>query len=1165
MKNEIILALLFLGAKHLVAQAPPTTGGAGGTNSNTFWARGGNTTSDGNVFGTRYNSPIYTYTGGIGDADRRLKLNGNFNAIGNQYSLNGYTFSNNNLGVNTSGYMLLGFGAGASAELYQNRGAFSLLHLNGRLGNFVQSEGYRPWMKTGITFTDNQDMSYMGLRQVGSGLDVTETVIAWTDNNVDNSVGPDDMVFRFATGGSGNTTINSDIRNATDLDGLHVSRYTAQGLMGLGNTFGANATGTPANLYSRPQSLMHLSYDRANGAANEQYGFMQMTYRENNSIVNVGNGETNNDGLRIGIDNDIQNNGANINFKHLNSYIRWQEASSIVVQTDSDNTAGGIEQSERLRITSKGAVQFNQGNTGSGLPNNLTRIGIAHDGATSLTKPMSLLHLGYNTGGVSSQIVNTANPIGWRNWMDLGMFISNRQNHLFLGLKPEGNGTTNNNPRMDAVLSWGDVSQKQNADYFRIIFSADKNDPTATENAYSKSESGSEMLRIYPGLDTIYTYNGGSSYQNLDTVYGKVGIGDFNSLADKNPTQKLDVIGNARLRFLPDSMFIADDNVKKIVMVDSNGVLRWTDNVSAGFAGCSDIEGGKLEENSKINLNDKNFYFSDNFSVYELDKNKVGVGYQCDEALPAKFNAKLDHTTNIKSTVGYFENSDFAAVTTPSATTINFIAIQGAVNQQQTYSSAVHYAGRFDASGARLNHGVYASATGNTRSIGARVIAEKSTSNNYGLYSEAKSDLLSSLNATNYASYFLASGPKKNYGVYSKAIQGDSNFGIYSYAVNSPTNFAGYFNGNLHYTGTLNGVSDEMFKTEIKRETNALEIMMKLNPVTYKLKVDDFSQFNFSNKLQHGFIAQEIGNLYPELIDQSFHPGEIDSLGNEIVAPLSYRSLNYTAITSINTAAIIELNKKVERATLSDVNLKTNIVELTNSLDKVLAMRGVKHEWDYTNYPEMTFDSAKHLGFIAQEINAIDADLTFTDANEFMHVEYDKIVPIVVESIEELNGKIESKDSIIDAQQNQINDLNSRLSQLESCLSALLPTLCNMNQQAIQQNSEQTQQAIQNQLQNKVQSELKISLSNANSLILTQNVPNPFAESTVIEYSVPATVAKAQIHFYNSEGKIINSVDIIERGNGKLTVFANDLSSGIYTYTLVADGKIVATKKMMKN
>lgn len=83
--------------------------------------------------------------------------------------------------------------------------------------------------------------------------------------------------------------------------------------------------------------------------------------------------------------------------------------------------------------------------------------------------------------------------------------------------------------------------------------------------------------------------------------------------------------------------------------------------------------------------------------------------------------------------------------------------------------------------------------------------------------------------------------------------------------------------------------------------------------------------------------------------------------------------------------------------------------------------------------------------------------------------------------------------------------------------------------------------------------------------MLSQNVPNPFAEKTVISYNIPTTVAQAQIHFYNAEGKIINSVDIKERGNGELTVFANDLSSGIYTYTLVADGKIVATKKMMKN
>jgi hypothetical protein len=50
-------------------------------------------------------------------------------------------------------------------SIYNDKGAYSLLHLNGTAP--IQQNGYRPWMKTGITFTDNQDMSYFGLRQIG--------------------------------------------------------------------------------------------------------------------------------------------------------------------------------------------------------------------------------------------------------------------------------------------------------------------------------------------------------------------------------------------------------------------------------------------------------------------------------------------------------------------------------------------------------------------------------------------------------------------------------------------------------------------------------------------------------------------------------------------------------------------------------------------------------------------------------------------------------------------------------------------------------------------------------------------------------------------------------------------------------------------------------------
>ena len=91
-----------------------------------------------------------------------------------------------------------------------------------------------------------------------------------------------------------------------------------------------------------------------------------------------------------------------------------------------------------------------------------------------------------------------------------------------------------------------------------------------------------------------------------------------------------------------------------------------------------------------------------------------------------------------------------------------------------------------------------------------------------------------------------------------------------------------------------------------------------------------------------------------------------------------------------------------------------------------------------------------------------------------------------------------------------------------------------------------------------------VKLSDKNVIILDQNVPNPFAESTVISYNITANFSKAQINFVNANGKIIKTHDIVEKGQGQLTVFANDLSSGVYTYTLVVDGKIIDSKRMIK-
>lgn len=227
MKQFLFLVTTSLLALPLSAQQVPTAPG-NGTNSGNYWSRSGNDQANSsNILGTKWNSPIYFITGGLTQQTYRMKLNGNFAGLG-QYPVNGFT---NFDGVNTSGYLGLGFNLNGIWS--QNptppgaaKGPYSLLHLNGRDGTAVQEFGYRPWMKTGITFTDNNDLSYIGLRKLGTGTDDTETTITWSDNQ-NNANGPDDMCFRF-TGGNG-STISNNLSSAVDLDGLHVARFTGFG------------------------------------------------------------------------------------------------------------------------------------------------------------------------------------------------------------------------------------------------------------------------------------------------------------------------------------------------------------------------------------------------------------------------------------------------------------------------------------------------------------------------------------------------------------------------------------------------------------------------------------------------------------------------------------------------------------------------------------------------------------------------------------------------------------------------------------------------------------------------------------------------------------------------------------------------------------------------
>ncbi len=80
---------------------------------------------------------------------------------------------------------------------------------------------------------------------------------------------------------------------------------------------------------------------------------------------------------------------------------------------------------------------------------------------------------------------------------------------------------------------------------------------------------------------------------------------------------------------------------------------------------------------------------------------------------------------------------------------------------------------------------------------------------------------------------------------------------------------------------------------------------------------------------------------------------------------------------------------------------------------------------------------------------------------------------------------------------------------------------------------------------------------------MSQNSPNPFSERTEIAITLPESVQKAILYIYDMTGKQVEQHEITERGNTSMTIYADRMDAGMYIYALVADGKVITSKKMI--
>ncbi len=283
---------------------------------------------------------------------------------------------------------------------------------------------------------------------------------------------------------------------------------------------------------------------------------------------------------------------------------------------------------------------------------------------------------------------------------------------------------------------------------------------------------------------------------------------------------------------------------------------------------------------------------------------------------------------------------------------------------------------------------------------------------------------------------------------------------------------------------------------------------------------------------------------------------------------------NLTNATAIGCGAVVNASNKIRLGdaavtvvegpvayTISDGRFKTDVKEEdVKGLAFINKLRPVVYNFECKKFQEFITqdmpDSIRnaHLdkdfgpgtvirqsGFIAQEVEkaAMDAGYNFNgvhkpeSASDNYSLAYGQFVVPLVKGMQEQQQMIEAQKQTIDKLQQQLNEVMVLLSQTGK-----------VTQEGTTQ---------------------KVELTDKNAVVLNQNVPNPFAESTVITYQIPGEFSKAQILFTSVDGNIIKVVDIKEKGKGTLNVYANDLTNGLYKYTLVVDGKTIDTKSLIKN
>jgi hypothetical protein len=228
-----------------------------------------------------------------------------------------------------------------------------------------------------------------------------------------------------------------------------------------------------------------------------------------------------------------------------------------------------------------------------------------------------------------------------------------------------------------------------------------------------------------------------------------------------------------------------------------------------------------------------------------------------------------------------------------------------------------------------------------------------------------------------------------------------------------------------------------------------------------------------------------------------------------------------------------------EWVNLSDERFKEDIRPLEDyTLQKVLQLRPSTY-----HFKQQERKDRRYFGFIAQELQKIYPDIVRPIGGGVIGLDEGDIAVIAIKAIQELYQQDEERFEVqqgeIAALQRENQQLEQQLEQLETLVYKLL------NEQEGNQPGNSYVLPLEQNPQ------------------LDQNHPNPFSQNTIVTYFVPENVRVAFLQVSSVDGKILGKVRINETGTGNVTIKAHTYPAGTYLYSLILDGQVVETKRMV--